>query len=78
MPVSHIGLTVTHLPTSTSFYLSALAPLGYKFIAEHGTQIGFGPAHSDEADFFISQEGDGYVLMSPPRGSPSSFTAYTK
>ncbi|KAI9707113.1 MAG: hypothetical protein M1836_000073 [Candelina mexicana] len=59
MPVSHIGLTVTHLPTSTSFYLSALAPLGYKFIAEHGTQIGFGPAHSEEADFFISQEGNG-------------------
>ncbi|KAI9723704.1 MAG: hypothetical protein M1812_001004 [Candelaria pacifica] len=59
MPVSHIGLTVTHLPTSTSFYLSALAPLGYRFIAEHGTQIGFGPAHSDEADFFISQEGNG-------------------
>lgn len=53
MPVSHVGLTVSHLPTSCSFFLAALAPLGYRYIGQEGHQIAFG---IDTADFFISQE----------------------
>ncbi|KAL9640208.1 MAG: hypothetical protein Q9204_000805 [Flavoplaca sp. TL-2023a] len=53
MPVAHIGLTVSHLPTSCSFFLAALAPLGYRYFGQSGNQIGFG---IDDADFFISQE----------------------
>ncbi|KAL8679778.1 MAG: hypothetical protein Q9186_003994 [Xanthomendoza sp. 1 TL-2023] len=53
MPVSHIGLTVSHLPTSCSFLLAALTPLGYRYIGQSGNQIGFGV---EEAEFFISQE----------------------
>ena len=53
MPVSHVGLTVTHLPTSCSFFLAALAPLGYRYFGQEGNQIAFG---IDTADFFIAQE----------------------
>jgi catechol 2,3-dioxygenase-like lactoylglutathione lyase family enzyme len=53
MPVSHVGLTVSDVPTSASFYLSALKPLGYRYIGQWGPQIGFGV---DEADFFVTQE----------------------
>lgn len=53
MPVSHVGLTVAHLPTSCSFFLAALAPLGYRYIGQEGHQIAFG---IEAADFFISQE----------------------
>ncbi|KAF2026808.1 hypothetical protein EK21DRAFT_73321 [Setomelanomma holmii] len=56
MPVSHIGLTVSHLPTSTSFFLSALQPLGYRYIGQSGNQIGFGIC---DADFFLCQETPG-------------------
>jgi len=61
MPVSHIGLTVTHLPTSCSFFLAALQPLGYKYIGQQGNQIGFGVR--GEADFFICQETPGYEVV---------------
>ena len=53
MPVSHIGLSVSHLPTSTSFFLSALQPLGYRYCGQWGPQIGLGVL---EADFFLTQE----------------------
>ena len=53
MPVSHVGLTVAHLPTSCSFFLAALAPLGYRYIGQEGDQAAFG---IDDADFFVSQE----------------------
>jgi hypothetical protein len=53
MPVAHLSLTVSHLPTSCSFYLAALQPLGYRYLGEHNNHIGFG---IDEADFFICQE----------------------
>ena len=56
MPVSHIGLTVSHLPTSCSFFLAALQPLGYRFIGQQGSQIGLGIS---DADFFICQETPG-------------------
>ncbi|KAJ4350624.1 hypothetical protein N0V95_004583 [Ascochyta clinopodiicola] len=56
MPVSHIGLTVSHLPTSSSFFLSALQPLGYRYVGQQGHQVGFGIR---EADFFLCQETPG-------------------
>jgi len=56
MPVSHIGLTVSHLPTSCSFFLAALQPLGYRYIGKWGNQIGLGVV---EADFFLTQETPG-------------------
>ncbi|PSN62662.1 hypothetical protein BS50DRAFT_126313 [Corynespora cassiicola Philippines] len=56
MPVSHIGLTVSHLPTSCSFFLSALQPLGYRYIGQQGNQIGLGIR---DADFFLCQETPG-------------------
>ena len=59
MPVSHIGLTVSHLPTSCSFYLAALSPLGYRYLGHEGNQIAFG---RDNADFYISQETDRYNI----------------
>ncbi|KAL8668219.1 MAG: hypothetical protein Q9202_000197 [Teloschistes flavicans] len=69
MPVSHVGLTVSHLPTSCSFFLAALTPLGYRFAGQEGNQIGFGV---DGAEFFISQEtesvkaGAAHVAFSAP------------
>ncbi|KAL5423186.1 hypothetical protein PMIN04_004078 [Paraphaeosphaeria minitans] len=56
MPVSHIGLTVSHLPTSCSFFLSALQPLRYRYIGQQGNQIGLG---INNADFFLCQETPG-------------------
>ncbi|KAL8738223.1 MAG: hypothetical protein Q9181_000949 [Wetmoreana brouardii] len=53
MPVSHVGLTVSHLPTSCSFFLAALTPLGYRYVGQEGNQMGFG---IEQVDFFISQE----------------------
>ncbi|OSS46315.1 hypothetical protein B5807_08614 [Epicoccum nigrum] len=56
MPVSHFGLTVSHLPASSSFFLSALQPLGYRYLGQQGHQVGFGIR---DADFFLSQETPG-------------------
>ncbi|KAL8674493.1 MAG: hypothetical protein Q9168_001085 [Polycauliona sp. 1 TL-2023] len=53
MPIAHIGLTVSHLPTSCSFFLAALAPLGYRYCGQSGSHIVFG---ADHAELFISQE----------------------
>ncbi|CAO1602830.1 hypothetical protein XANCAGTX0491_006428 [Xanthoria calcicola] len=77
MPVSHIGLTVSHLPTSCSFFLSALAPLGYRYFGQSGNQVGFG---IDDAEFFISQETPGIkassahiAFLAPSRDAVDSF-----
>jgi hypothetical protein len=56
MPVSGIGLTVSHLPTSTSFFLAALQPLGYRYLGQQGSQVAFGIR---DADFFLCQETPG-------------------
>ncbi|KIW97660.1 uncharacterized protein Z519_01244 [Cladophialophora bantiana CBS 173.52] len=55
---SSITLTVSHLPTSTSFFLSALQPLNYVFRGRQEHTIGFGPASppNTPADFWITQE----------------------
>jgi len=56
MPVSHLGLTVSHIPSATSFYLAALQPLGYRFIGHQGNSIGLGVI---SADFFLTQSPTG-------------------
>jgi hypothetical protein len=61
MPVSHLTLTVSHLPTSTSFFLSCLQPLGYQFIGRHDDYIGFGQKQGEPADFWITEQKPGYV-----------------
>jgi hypothetical protein len=52
MPVSHIALTVSHLPSSTPFYLAALQPLNYRLIGQRGTSVGLG---IDDADVFLCE-----------------------
>lgn len=58
---SSITLTVSHLPTSTSFFLAALQPLGYVFRGRQEQTIGFGPEYpaNTPADFWITQETPG-------------------
>ncbi|KAH0564854.1 hypothetical protein GP486_001762, partial [Trichoglossum hirsutum] len=80
MPVSHIGLTVSHLPTSCSFFLAALHPLGYKYFGQDGSQIGFGVR---DPDFFICQESHGnkagaahIAFSSPTREAVDEFYAH--
>ncbi|ETN44337.1 uncharacterized protein HMPREF1541_10517 [Cyphellophora europaea CBS 101466] len=54
---SSITLTVSHLPTSTSFFLSALQPLNYGYRGRAEQTVGFGPVDSPApADFWITQE----------------------
>ncbi len=55
---SSITLTVSHLPTSTSFFLSALQPLNYAYRARVDNTIGFGSKLnlSTPPDFWITQE----------------------
>ncbi|KAJ5937418.1 hypothetical protein N7454_004718 [Penicillium verhagenii] len=64
MPVSHLTLTVSHLPTSTSFFLSCLQPLGYQFIGRHDDYIGFGQTQGEPADFWVTER--------KPGGAPSA------
>lgn len=59
MPVSHLTLTVSNLPASTSFFLSCLQPLGYKFIGRHENSVGFGSEPGKPADFWIAEERPG-------------------
>ncbi|KAI9816534.1 MAG: hypothetical protein M1827_001666 [Pycnora praestabilis] len=83
MPVSHIGLTVTHLPASCSFFLSALQPLGYRYLGHSDDgQIGFGPLGTREPEFFIAQESEWVkagaahiAFRAPSRRAVSSFYA---
>lgn len=55
---SSITLTVSHLPTSTSFFLSALQPLDYGYRGRSNNTIGFGSTTNPSAppDFWITQE----------------------
>ena len=58
---SSITLTVSHLPTSTSFFLSALQPLDYAYRGRCDNTIGFGSSKDPKspADFWITQETPG-------------------
>jgi hypothetical protein len=70
---SSITLTVSHLPTSTSFFLSALQPLNYVYRGRCNNTIGFGSATtpSAPADFWITQEVPGV----PAGAAHVAFTA---
>lgn len=59
MPLSHLTLTVSHLPTSTTFFLSCLQPLGYQFVGRHDEYIGFGSVPDEPADLWLAQEKPG-------------------
>ena len=73
---SSITLTVSHLPTSTSFFLSALQPLNYVYRGRCDNTIGFGSATnpSAPADFWITQEIPGV----PAGAAHIAFTAPSK
>ncbi|KAL1953771.1 hypothetical protein VTO42DRAFT_2268 [Malbranchea cinnamomea] len=80
MPLSHLTLTVSHLPTSTSFFLSCLQPLGYRFIGRHDNSVGFGSEPGEPADFWISEERPGVpataahvAFPAPSREAVNSF-----
>ncbi|KAJ6115074.1 hypothetical protein N7486_000852 [Penicillium sp. IBT 16267x] len=80
MPVSHLTLTVSHLPTSTSFFLSCLQPLGYQFIGRHDDYIGFGQKQGEPADFWITERKPGgansavhVAFPAPSRDAVGSF-----
>ncbi|KAJ5306584.1 hypothetical protein PENANT_c031G05495 [Penicillium antarcticum] len=80
MPVSHITLTVSHLPTSTSFFLSCLQPLGYQFIGRHDDYIGFGQKQGEPADFWMTEQKPGVppgavhvAFPAPSRDAVGSF-----
>ncbi|EAS35145.3 glyoxalase [Coccidioides immitis RS] len=80
MPVSHLTLTVSNLPQSTSFFLSCLQPLGYKFIGRHENSIGFGAEPGKPADFWIAEERPGVpagaahiAFPAPSREAVSAF-----
>ncbi|CAD0037594.1 unnamed protein product [Aureobasidium pullulans] len=75
MPVSHVGLTVSHVPSACSFFLSALQPLGYRYVGNQGDSVGFG---TDDADFFLSPEvpGDFYAAALTAGGQPNGSPAF--
>lgn len=74
MPFSHLTITVSHLPSSTSFFLSCLQPLGYRFIGRSDDYIGFGQKPGEPADFWITEQKQGYPTHSLyfPRCTSSS------
>ncbi|KAJ5692141.1 hypothetical protein N7462_001564 [Penicillium macrosclerotiorum] len=80
MPVSHLTLTVSHLPTSTSFFLSCLQPLGYQFIGRQDGYIGFGQKQGEPADFWITEQKPGIlpsaVHVAFPAPSKDAVTAF--
>ena len=73
---SSITLTVSHLPSSTSFFLSALQPLNYAFRGRSNNTIGFGLITNPNApaDFWITQ-----AIPGVPAGAAHvAFTAPSK
>ncbi|EGD94337.1 hypothetical protein TESG_01857, partial [Trichophyton tonsurans CBS 112818] len=80
MPVSHLTLTVSNLPTSASFFLSCLQPLGYCFMGRHENSVGFGTEPGKPADFWIAEERPGVpvgaahiAFPAPSRDAVSAF-----
>lgn len=50
--IDHIGLPVSDVAKSKSFFAVALAPLGYKPLMDFGEAVGFG---QDRPDFWIGK-----------------------
>ena len=60
MPSSHVEVTVSNQAASCSFFLSALAPLGYRYVGQQGNHIGLG-VQGNDAQLFICQKTAGYL-----------------
>lgn len=69
MPLSQINIPVSNLPASCSFYLSSLAPLGYRCLGERGKDIAFG---IDDVEFYLRQR-DSQVETDPIKLNFTSF-----
>ena len=55
MPIAHVGVNVADAKASTSFYLTALAPLGYTVFKEiDNIVVGMAPKHA-APDFWIHE-----------------------
>jgi len=52
--IAHTSLAVRHYQKAKSFYIAALAPLGYRNNMEYGTAAGFNDGKN--TDFWIHQE----------------------
>jgi catechol 2,3-dioxygenase-like lactoylglutathione lyase family enzyme len=52
MPIAHISLPVSSLPTSTAFYEAALKPLNYAVFRSFDATVGFAPKYGGP-DFWI-------------------------
>jgi catechol 2,3-dioxygenase-like lactoylglutathione lyase family enzyme len=52
--IDHVGVNVSDLDRSKSFYARALEPLGYSIFSEWPTGAGFG---AERPDFWIHQRG---------------------
>lgn len=50
--IDHVGIRVSDIKKSETFYEKALAPLGYKNLGEHDGAIGFAPQTVDDAGSF--------------------------
>ena len=83
-PGEALTLPVSNLSCSTSFYLSALAPLGYGFISkvQHETNttaseaVGLGPQGTSRVDVFLSQTY--YVGAASPTAAHVVFPAISR
>ncbi len=54
--INHVSLVVSDLEKSKKFFQAALAPLGYKLLAEHPKSAGFGQADKEGSrDFWIKE-----------------------
>lgn len=52
MPISHVSLPVSSLPTATAFYVAVLKPLNYDVFMKLDATVGFAPKYGGP-DFWI-------------------------
>ena len=62
--LDHVGLLVSDVQKSKTFYEKALAPLGYKVLLDFGEAVGFGV---DRPDFWIGAGGHEMDQGAPAR-----------
>ncbi|MFL5919394.1 MAG: VOC family protein [Gaiellaceae bacterium] len=77
MALDHVGLKVSDVARSRTFYLQALGPLGYEPIMEFDGVVGFGA--KGKPDFWLHEGGAGSPLhiafASPDRATVDAFHA---
>ncbi|MEA3292498.1 MAG: VOC family protein [Pseudomonadota bacterium] len=54
--IDHIGLAISDLAKSQTFYSAALTPLGIDQVMEFGDWVGFGKEHKPEFWFGVGRE----------------------